>query len=130
MTARRGFTLVELLLVLVVLGVLTSVAIPRFNSVRHKGFLSALRSDLENMALGQEAYFADYNTYAGSAASLDMNFTTNVNITINENTPQGWAATATHPGIPGENCGMYYGGASAANATPAITPGAVFCTIN
>ena len=127
---RHGFTLIELLLVLVVLGILTAVAIPRFNAVRHKGFLSAMRSDLENMALSQAVYFSDYAIYADDPVNLDQSFTTGVTISINENSSQGWAATATHGGLPGESCGMFYGNGSAANATPAVTAGAVYCTIN
>jgi len=126
----RGFTLIELLTVLVVIGVLAVIAIPRFMNARHKGYLSALRSDLENFALVQEAYHSDYNIYANAVGQLDNTWTKDVNIAINESNSTGWAATATHPGISGENCAIFFGTGSAANATPAVSAGVVYCTIN
>ena len=127
---RNGFTLIELLTVVVIIGILAVIAIPRFVNARHKGFLSALRSDLENFALVQEAYHSDHNIYANSVTLLDNTFTQGVNIAINESDNTGWAATATHPGLSGEHCAMYFGTGSPSNATPALTAGAVYCTIN
>ncbi len=126
---RSGFTLIELLIVVVVLGVLAVIAIPRLNKARERSFMAAIRSDLENMALSQAVYHDDYNIYADDPVNLDQSFTTGVNISINENTGQGWAATATHDGLAGQSCGMFYGNGSPANATPATTAGAVYCTI-
>lgn len=127
-TRRAGFTLIEMLIVMVVLGILAAIAIPRMKNVRQKGFLSAMRSDLENFALVQESYFSDYHAYATTTTDLDNHWTRDVFIHINEHTNSGWAATATHPGLQNENCGMYYGTGSPANATPATTAGAVYCT--
>ena len=127
---RDGFTLVEILLVVVVIGILATIAIPKFTSARNKSFLAALRSDLENMALSQAVYHSDNQIYADDPTNLDQNFTIGVTISINENSGSGWAATATHTGLPGENCAMIYGNGSPSNATPATTPGIVYCTIN
>jgi len=127
---RSGFTLIEMLIVVVVIGLLAAIAIPRFSKARDRSFLAAVRSDLENMALSQDLYHHDNNVYADDPTNLDQSFTTGVNITINEFSGAGWAATVTHDGLPGESCGMFYGNASPANATPAVTGGAVYCTIN
>jgi hypothetical protein len=51
----------------------------------------------------------------------------NVLISINEASGTGWAATGTHSGLAGDQCGIYYGTAAAANAVPATTPGVVVC---
>ena len=127
---RSGFTLIEMLIVVVVIGILAVIAIPRFNKAREKSFLSAVRSDLENMAISQAVYHSDNNVYADDPLNLDQSITTGVNISINEFSGAGWAATVTHDGLPTESCGMFYGNASAANATPAVSAGAVYCTMN
>ena len=127
---RRGFTLIELMLVVVIISILAVIAIPRFVNARHKGFLSALRSDLENFALVQEAYHSDHNVYANAVGLLDNTWTRDVNIAINESNNTGWAATATHPGLAGHNCAIYFGTGSPSNATPALSAGAVYCTMN
>lgn len=128
--SRAGFTLIELLSVVVIIGILSVIAIPRFMNARHKGFLSAMRSDLENFALVQESYHSDNNIYADAVTLLDNTWTQGVTITINESDNTGWAATATHPGISGENCAIYFGTGSPTNATPALSAGAVYCTMN
>ncbi|MFN2421643.1 MAG: type IV pilin protein [Gemmatimonadota bacterium] len=60
----RGFTLVELLIVVVVIGILAMIAIPRFASTKGKGYDAAAKTDLRNAMTAQEAYYADYQTYA------------------------------------------------------------------
>jgi prepilin-type N-terminal cleavage/methylation domain-containing protein len=55
--ARQGFTLVELVIVVVVIGILATIAIPKFSSTREKSFVAAVRSDLRNLASQQEIYF-------------------------------------------------------------------------
>ena len=127
---RNGFTLMELITVMVVISILAVIAIPRFVKARHKGYLAALRSALENFALIQEAYPSDQNVYTNNVANLDNTWTQGVTIAINESNATGWAATATHPGLPNEHCAIYFGTGSPSNATPALSAGAVYCTIN
>jgi prepilin-type N-terminal cleavage/methylation domain-containing protein len=47
---NRGFTLIELLIVVVIIGILATIAIPKFSSTREKSYMSAVRSDLRNLA--------------------------------------------------------------------------------
>ena len=53
-----GFTLVELLVVIVIVGILATVALSVFLNQREKGFDAAVVSDLRNAATSQETYLA------------------------------------------------------------------------
>lgn len=129
MNTRRGFTLIELLIVVVVIGILAAIAIPRYSKARENAYSAAIRSDLENMALAQEAYFDDNLSYANTVTALDFTLSQGVSITINETQPGGWGATGAHTGLPSYHCGIYYGSASAASGDPAPVAGVVDCTV-
>ena len=126
---RLGFTLIELLIVVVIIGILAGIAIPKYESVREKSYIAAVKSDLKIMATQMEIYQSDNLVYPADIALL-VNFTASegVNITINEATAgTGWAATGNHVGLTGAQCGYYYGNGSATNAVPATSPGVVTC---
>lgn len=59
-----GFTLVELLVVVVIIGILAAVAIPRFLNQRIKAYDTSVRSDLRNLAQFQEGYLIGHTRYA------------------------------------------------------------------
>ena len=63
MSSRKGFTSIELLIVVVILGLLASIAIPKLAATKDRTKLASVRSDLRNTMTAQEAYFADYNTF-------------------------------------------------------------------
>ena len=127
--SKRGMTLIELLIVVVIIGILASIAIPKYSSVRNKAYIATVTSDLKILASQQEAYQSDTQFYASDWADLtELSITEGVNISINEvNLGRGWAATGYHDALPSRSCGIYYGDASAANATPATSPGVVIC---
>jgi len=60
----KGFTLVELLVTIVIIGILTAIAVPIFMSQRDKGYDAAVKSDLKNAALTAETNYVDLLTYA------------------------------------------------------------------
>ena len=123
----RGFTLIELLIVVVIIGVLASIAIPKFSSMRTKSYIAAVTSDLKNVASQQEIYLSNQYTYASDVTDLDITLTDAVTISVNESSGTGWAATGSHSGLAGQQCGIYFGDATAANASPATQPGFVTC---
>lgn len=125
--SSQGFTLIELLIVVVVIGVLATIAIPKFSQMRTKSYIAAVTSDLKNAASQQEIYLSSEYSYASAISDLDLLLTDAVTVTINEATGTGWAATGTHSGLAGQQCGIFFGDATASNASPATTPGTVAC---
>jgi len=71
-TNRSGFTLVELLIVVIILGVLAAVAIPQFSSNTEDAKVSALDTSLAEMRNAIELYYHQHNaTYPGAKKYTD-----------------------------------------------------------
>jgi len=67
---KEGFTLIELMIVIAIIGILAAIAIPQFSAYRTRSYNSAAQSDLRNLATAQEAYFVDENTYGNDVTVL------------------------------------------------------------
>ncbi len=73
MTLRKssdGFTLIELMVVVVIVGVLTMVAYPAYQSFTIKANRAEAKSYLMHLAQREQLYFNDARTYAETAEEL------------------------------------------------------------
>ena len=128
MPQRRGFTLIEVLIVIVILGVLAAIAIPKYSQAKAKAYFAVMRTDLRNVMTAQEAYQQLAGTYYAGPIPVpgtDLTASAGVTITLSDVTATGWAATATHAAAAGRVCAVY--GGTAAPPPPATTPGDIAC---
>jgi len=64
----RGFTIVELLIVIVVIAILAAISIVAYNGIQNRGYDAAVQSDLTNFGKIMEIYKIDNGTYPAAAS--------------------------------------------------------------
>ncbi|MBI4829679.1 MAG: prepilin-type N-terminal cleavage/methylation domain-containing protein [Nitrospinae bacterium] len=97
LSKKEGFTLVELLIVVAIIGILAAIAIPQFAAYRERAYCASIKSDLANLAISEEAYFADSQVYTATLGDMtDFAQTSGVAITVAVDATQSFTATGTH----------------------------------
>ena len=107
----RGFSLIELLIVVVIIGILVMVVGPNWKDTVGKANTSALRHDLHNLVIAEETYFYENSAYTNDITALKYHNTKNVVVSFTAVTGNGWAATATHAQANPIICGVFVGDA-------------------
>jgi prepilin-type N-terminal cleavage/methylation domain-containing protein len=70
LNSDQGFTLAEILVVILIISVLAAIAIPSFTSQRGKADDASAKSDARTAQDAMETYFGDHNDYNATPADL------------------------------------------------------------
>jgi len=69
---RKGFTLTELMIVIAILGILSSIAIPMYRGYISNSKKGEAKANLETIRLLEEQFFADSRTYLAGADTIAL----------------------------------------------------------
>jgi prepilin-type N-terminal cleavage/methylation domain-containing protein len=73
--SNRGFTIVELLIVIVVIGILAAITIVAYNGIQNRSYDTTIQSDLSNMAKKVELEAIDQGSYIIPTAATGIKLT-------------------------------------------------------
>lgn len=75
MRRNEGFTLIELMIVVAIIGILAAIAIPNFLAYQARAKQSEAKSNLAAIHTGETAYFAENNQYIDNFGAIGFSVT-------------------------------------------------------
>ena len=111
--ASRGFTLIELMIVVAIVAILAAVAVPSYNNYTRRAHRSDAQNYLMSLAQANAQYFIDNRDYASSVTALNNPVPTSVApyygtpvVTVNAGPPPSFSIKATPiGGQASDSCG-------------------------
>ncbi len=67
---RKGFTIVELMIVIAIIGILAAIAIPQYGIYKDRTYVAVMQSDCNSVRLAEEVYSMDKNSYTTKLSDL------------------------------------------------------------
>lgn len=127
--SSRGFTLLELMIVTVLLGILAMIAVPFYQDFRRNAARGALRQQLRTLAQAQQMHFLEYDVYTNDVDDLDYRPARDLQTEFHVaggggGSSAGWSARLTDPDF-GVRCAIFHGGATP--FAPATVEGEIAC---
>lgn len=119
-----GWTLVEVLIVLAIIGLLATIIIPKFTRPREKALVATMKSDLRNLLTVEEIWKADSGTYATTIPVTTWSPSSGVTGPTISLTRDGWAASVGHVSTA-RTCAIFVGSTP---LPPAVAEGVPTCT--
>ena len=113
---QKGFSLIELMMVVVIIGVLAGVGIPQYQKFQMRARQSEVKSLLSSMYTSQKAFFAEWNQFYGdfNAVAYGLNGNLGYRVSFGSSNVNG---PATHPNT------------TYRNAAPAVVNSTAFCSL-
>ena len=110
-TSSKGFTLVEIMIVVVIIGLLAAMAIPTFQKVRTSSQDKAVLNNARQLAAAADQYFLENGVSSVSQGNLvgAANYVKALNLVANETYPQAYTQgiAITVEGIAGARTVTY-----------------------
>jgi type IV pilus assembly protein PilA len=100
MKSKKGFTLIELMIVVAIIGILAAIAIPNFLRYQAKSKQSEAKVLLDGIFTSETTYFAEQNVYAVDTANMGwtpaglVKYYTSRSITVHGGATPGFTAHA------------------------------------
>ena len=86
MKSNKAFTLVEMLVVVLIIGILVAIAVPQYQKAVAKSQLATLKGLINSIVNAQEVYFLTHNKYASNFAALDISMPSGGKVNTNYDT--------------------------------------------
>lgn len=116
---RRGFTLIEIVIAVLLIGILATIAVPKFQAHKRQAHVAAAISQLRHLQQAQEHHYLEADSYAATVGALpDLQVASKIPIVIVAGTQMGWSATARYRETT-VVCAIFYG---TAPIPPPATP--------
>jgi prepilin-type N-terminal cleavage/methylation domain-containing protein len=96
---EKGFTLIELMIVIAIIGILAAIAIPNFIAYRRRSYNSAANADVKNAYTAAQAYFIDHSGIADTVNETlvaNYGFRQTANVSVDAGGTQGSLLITTY----------------------------------
>jgi len=97
MSTKKGFTLIEVLIVVIILGILATLAVPQFTRMIQRARMAEAWAGLGAVRTAQSVYWMEHTFYATAIGDLDCD-TTSGDFTFTVNGDDTFTAIATGSG--------------------------------
>src|ERR1051325_4390067 len=107
--AKRGFTMIELLVAVVIVGIIAAIAVHAYWGAKENGYVAHMKSDLHNLMTAEQAYFIDSGRFTNDFSALNVRLTSQVSVAVITVGTGYWSAQVTHAQMPGATCAIQIG---------------------